>query len=156
MEHLPLALVKGTVASMQSAVQLGTANDVYPDDPIELFDTASSDAMGAAIPRANGFTGKRTTVAVVDSGCDASHPDLADHVAHKVQLYSGEYLSMRPDGSYTIVLPFEMGAYQNSDIPGGHGTHVAGIIAADSTTDASGKRYGVAPDAELFCYSIGE
>src|SRR5919201_971836 len=76
MEHLPLALVKGTVASMQSAVQLGTANDVYPDDPIELFDTASSDAMGAAIPRANGFTGKGTTVAVVDSGCDASHADL--------------------------------------------------------------------------------
>jgi serine protease AprX len=33
---------------------------------------------------------------------------------------------------------------------------VAGIIAADSTTAADGSRFGVAPDAELVCYSIGE
>ena len=154
MEHLPLALVKGTVASMQSAVQLGTANDVYPDDPIELFDTASSDAMGAAIPRANGFTGKRTTVAVVDSGCDASHPDLADHVVHNVKLYSAEYLNIPPDSSNTIAVPIEMGPYQNSDLGSGHGTHVAGIIAADGHTGEN--HLGVAPDANLVCFSIGE
>ena len=38
--------------TMQAAVTTGAANDVYPDDPIELLDTASSDAMGAATPRA--------------------------------------------------------------------------------------------------------
>ena len=154
MEHLPLALVKGTVQSMQTAVQLGTANDVYPDDPIELFDTASADAMGAAIPRANGFTGKGTTVAVVDSGCDASHPDLADHVVHNVKLYSAEYVNVPPDSSNTIAVPIEMGPYQNSDIGSGHGTHVAGIIAADGHTGAN--HLGVAPDANLVCFSIGE
>jgi serine protease AprX len=73
-----------------------------------------------------------------------------------VKLYSGEYANLRPDGSNTIVVPFEMGPYQNSDLGGGHGTHVAGIIAADSTTDPTGGRLGVAPDAELVCYSIGE
>ena len=31
-----------------------------------------------------------------------------------------------------------------------------GIIAADSTTDPAGGRFGVAPDADLVCYSIGE
>src|SRR5205814_3011621 len=36
------------------------------------------------------------------------------------------------------------------------GTHVSGIIAADSTSDPSGGRYGVAPDANLVCLSIGE
>ena len=156
MRHVPLALVSGTVASMQAAVSGGVAEDVYPDTKIELLDTASSDAMGAAIPRAAGLTGKGVTVAIVDSGCDASHPDLADHVIHNVKLYSAEYASLPPDASNRIVVANEVGPYQNTDIGSGHGTHVSGIVAADSTTDPSGGRMGVAPDASLVCYSIGE
>lgn len=156
LRHVSLAVVHGTAAAMATAVSSGLANDVYPDEPVQLFDTASADAMGAAALRAAGFTGRGVTVAVVDSGCDASHPDLGDHVVHNVKLYSGEYANIRPDGSNTIVVPVELSPYQNSDIGGGHGTHVAGIVAADSTTDPTGKRFGVAPDAELVCYSIGE
>lgn len=156
MQHVPLALVAGPVAAMQAAVNSGTARDVYPDEPIDLFDTASSDAMGSASLRAAGLTGEGVTVAVVDSGCDASHPDLADHVTHNVKLYSAEYVNVPPDSSNTIVVPIEEGPYQNTDLGSGHGTHVAGIIAADSTTAADGSRYGVAPDAELVCYSVGE
>ena len=152
MEHLPLAIVEGPAATLQQAVASGTAADVYPDRPIELLDQESSDAMGAAVTRTAGLTGKGVTVAVVDSGCDASHPDLADHVAHNVKLYSGEYVNQR-DGD-ALVVPVEQGPYQNSDVGSGHGTHVAGIIAADGTTDES--HIGVAPDAELVCYSIGE
>jgi serine protease AprX len=154
MKHLPLALVRGPVASMDAAVSTGAATDVYPDDRIQLFDKASADAMGSAIPRANGFTGKGVTVAVVDSGCDASHPDLADHVVHNVKLYSAEYANVTPDSSNTLVVPVELGPYQNSDLGSGHGTHVAGIIAADGTT--SPDHIGVAPDANLVCLSIGE
>jgi serine protease AprX len=156
MHNVSLALVRGQVAAMQAAVASGVANDVYPDEPIQLFDTASSDAMGAATLRAAGLTGEGVTVAVVDSGCDASHPDLADHVVHNVKLYSGEYVNLPPDSSTTIVVPIEEGPYQNTDLGSGHGTHVAGIIAADSSSVADGSRYGVAPDASLVCYSIGE
>ena len=156
MGNLPLAIVFGPVAAMQAAVTTGGAVDVYPDQPIELLDTTSSDAMGAASARAAGLTGAGVTVAVVDSGCDASHPDLADHVAHNVKVYSGEYVNLPPDSSSTIVVANEVGPYQNTDIGSGHGTHVAGIIAADSTTDPSGGRLGVAPDATLVCYSVGE
>jgi serine protease AprX len=154
MKHLPLALVRGTVQSMSSAVAAGAANDVYPDDRVELFDQASADAMGSAIPRAAGFTGKGVTVAVVDSGCDASHPDLADHVTHNVKLYSAEYVNVPPDSSNTVVVPVERGPYQNTDLGSGHGTHVAGIVAADGHT--APEHIGVAPDANLVCYSIGE
>jgi serine protease AprX len=156
LKHLPIALVRGPVAAMQAAVTGGIAVDVYPDEPIQLLDTASSDAMGAAIPRATGLTGKGVTVAVVDSGCDASHPDLADHVVHNVKLYSPEYVNNPPDSSTTIAVANETGPYQNTDIGGGHGTHVAGIIAADSTTAPDGSRLGVAPDASLVCFSVGE
>jgi serine protease AprX len=156
LRNLPLALVYGPVAAMQAAVTGGLAVDVYPDEVIDLLDTYSSDAMGAASARAAGLTGQGVTVAVVDSGCDASHPDLADHVAHNVKLYSGEYVNLRPEPNATIVVANETGPYQNTDIGSGHGTHVAGIIAADSTTDPSGGRLGVAPDATLVCYSIGE
>src|SRR5574338_598904 len=156
MKHVPLALVRGPVSAMQLAVTAGTAGDVYPDEPIQLLDTASSDAMGAAAVRAAGFTGQGVTVAVVDSGCDASHPDLADHVSHNVKLYSGEYVNLAPDSSTTIVVPIEIGPYQNSDVGSGHGTHVAGIIAADSTSAPAGSRFGVGPDATLVCYSVGE
>jgi serine protease AprX len=156
MHHLPLALVQGTVASMQSAVTSGAAQDVYPDARLQYFDTASSDAMGGAAARAAGFTGKGVTVAVVDSGCDASHPDLADHVVHNVKVISAEYANITPDSNNTIAVANETGPYQNTDLGSGHGTHVAGIIAADSTSDPSGGRLGVAPDASLVCIAVGE
>jgi serine protease AprX len=156
MHQLPLALVYGPVGAMEAAVSAGLVRDVYPDTEIEYFDTSSADAMGAATVRAAGYTGKGVTVAVIDSGCDASHPDLADHVVHNVKVYSGEYANQVPDGSTTIAIANETGPYRNTDIGSGHGTHVAGIVAADSTTDPTGGRLGVAPDANLVCYSVGE
>jgi serine protease AprX len=160
MKHLPLAIVRGSVASIRQAVTTGAAHDVYPDEHIQLLDTASSDSMGAAFARSKTFTGKGVTVAVVDSGCDASHKDLADHVVHNVKLVGGEYLNQRPNpspsapGDGAFVVPIEQSPYQNSDLGSGHGTHVSGIIAADGTT--SPDHLGVAPDASLVCYSIGE
>jgi serine protease AprX len=155
MHSVSLAIVQGKVSAMSAAVANGLANDVYPDDPIKLLDSASSNSMGGAALRANGFTGKGVTVAVVDSGCDASHPDLADHVIHNVILSSPEYVNGRPNSSNTIVVANETGPYQNTDIGSGHGTHVAGIIAADSSSVTDGSRFGVAPDAKLVCYAIG-
>jgi serine protease AprX len=154
MKHLPLALVRGTFPAQLAAVERGLVQDVYPDEAVELHDRTSSDAIGAAWLRARGLTGRGVTVATVDSGCDASHPDLADHVVHNVKLYSAEYANISPDGSNTIAVPVEIGPYQNSDVGGGHGTHVTGIIGADGTTDPA--HLGVAPDAELVCFSIGE
>ncbi|MEH1165779.1 type VII secretion-associated serine protease mycosin [Micromonospora sp. CPCC 205539] len=72
-------------------------------------------------------TGRGVTVAVVDSGVDATHPDLAGQVLRGVDLVD-------PDGS------------GNPD-PVGHGTTVAGLIAGR----ADDKRgvVGLAPDARI-------
>jgi serine protease AprX len=155
MHKVRLALVQGPVSAMQLAVTNGVALDVYPDNPIELLDTKSADAMGAAAVRAAGFTGKGVTVGVVDSGCDATHVDLADHVVHNVTLSSAEYVNGDPNADNTIIVPVDQGPYSNTDVGGGHGTHVAGIIAADSTSAADGSHLGVAPDASLVCFAIG-
>jgi serine protease AprX len=154
MHQLPLAIVRGPVAAVETAVTSGIANDVYPNERIQLLDTESSDAMGADITRPAGLTGQGVTVAVVDSGCDATHPDLADHVTHNVKLFSAEYVNGPHSADDTIIVPIDQGPYSNSDLGSGHGTHVSGIIAADGTTGP--EHMGVAPDAELVCMSIGE
>ena len=158
MQQLPLALVQGPVSALTKAVSSGIADDVYPDEKLEYHDTASSNVVSSSVGaaerlRAQGFTGKGVTVGIVDSGCDGTHPDLADHIKHNVTLVSGEYANQQPNEGNTLVVPVDEGPYNNTDIGSGHGTHVAGIIAADGTT---GKEHlGVAPDAKLACFAIG-
>jgi serine protease AprX len=158
MRRLPLAIVGGTDAALLEAVEAGIADDVYPQEVLSYADTASSDVMStspaaAASLRSRGLTGKGVTVGIVDSGCDGTHPDLAERIKHNVTLVSAEYANQAPDESNTLVVPAAVPGYENSDIGSGHGTHVAGIVAADGT---SGKQFlGVAPDAELACFGIG-
>ncbi|HEY3513013.1 S8 family peptidase [Kribbella sp. NPDC051137] len=73
-----------------------------------------------------GYTGKGVSVAVLDTGVDATHPDLATQVA-------GEK-NFTTESANDLV---------------GHGTHVASTIAG--TGAASGGKYkGVAPDARIY------
>lgn len=73
-------------------------------------------------------TGRGVSVAIIDSGVDASHPDLAGKVAASVEA--------RPEGKRVV---FETSASGDS---AGHGTACAGIIA------------GIAPDAELYSIRV--
>ncbi len=158
MQRLPLALVQGPVSALTKAVSSGTADDVYPDEQLEYQDTASSNVVSSSTAaaerlRAQGLTGEGVTVGIVDSGCDGTHPDLADHIKHNVTLISAEYANQQPNEGNTLVVPVDQGPYNNTDLGSGHGTHVAGIIAADGTT--SKDHLGVAPDAKLACFAIG-
>ncbi len=71
------------------------------------------------------LTGEGVTVAVLDTGIDAEHPDLAGKVVAWKD-WAGE--SEEPKDAH------------------GHGTHCAGTIAGGAT---SGRAIGVAPDAKL-------
>ncbi|MDE0135158.1 MAG: S8 family serine peptidase [Acidimicrobiaceae bacterium] len=77
------------------------------------------------------------TVAVIDSGTDASHPDLADRVM--ADALTGCHVEDSWDTDPALNNGNELG-------PGGHGTHVAGIIAAQA---GNGGIAGVAPDATI-------
>lgn len=159
MRRLPVALVYGTATQLRSAVTKRIAADVYPNVKLRYFSAASTKAIAAGPIPDLGVTGKGVGVAVVDTGIDAGHPDLADHVTHNVKMIGPEYLGLvgldtspdTPPG--TLVVPFDQPLLNNSDT-GGHGTHVAGIIGADATTSPS--QVGVAPDANLIAYGAGD
>ncbi|WP_368506041.1 S8 family serine peptidase [Alkalihalophilus sp. As8PL] len=78
------------------------------------------------------LTGKGIKVAVIDTGIDYRHPDLQGN-------YKGGYDVVDYDDD-----PME--TQSNQGVPTLHGTHVAGIIAAN------GQVKGVAPDAEIYAY----
>ncbi|WP_139892081.1 MULTISPECIES: S8 family serine peptidase [unclassified Bacillus (in: firmicutes)] len=77
-------------------------------------------------------TGKGVKVGVIDTGIDYRHPDLKAN-------YKGGYDLVDQDED-----PMEtMGSSKKATI---HGTHVAGIIAAN------GKMKGIAPEASIYAY----
>src|SRR5688572_13382594 len=147
LSHLPLALLRGPRAAMVDAVGRGLARDVYPNERLHYFSAASGLAIRAQEVHAMGVTGEGVVVAVIDSGIDASHPDLAQRTAHNMKMVDAGV------GTGPIVLATEQLPYNNSDTSSGHGTHVAGIIAADNT---DGKVLGVAPGAKLVGYGMGD
>lgn len=78
------------------------------------------------------YTGKGVKVAVIDTGIDYSHPDLIKNYKSGFDLVDldDDPMETTPDeGTATL-----------------HGTHVAGIIAAN------GELQGIAPDAEIYAY----
>ena len=85
-----------------------------------------------------GYTGQGVVVAVIDSGVNYNHLDLADH------LWDGgaEY----PHHGYDF--------YNNDNDPmddNSHGTHCAGTVCGDGT---AGSQTGMAPDATLMCIKV--
>lgn len=80
----------------------------------------------------NTYTGAGIKIGVIDTGIDYQHPDLVEN-------FSGGYDLVDLDDD-----PMETQANQGP--PTIHGTHVAGVIAAN------GEMTGIAPDAELYGY----
>jgi type VII secretion-associated serine protease mycosin len=74
-------------------------------------------------------TGKGITVAVIDSGVDAEHPDLAG------QILAGQNFSGLPGGAETDT--------------SGHGTAMASLIAGTGKGLAGKGMYGLAPGAKI-------
>ncbi|HLS39985.1 MAG TPA: S8 family serine peptidase [Ornithinicoccus sp.] len=99
---------------------------IWLDRPVEAVLDRSVPQIGADEAWELGLDGTGVTVAVLDSGIDLEHPDLADRVVDSVNFSASDTVDDRH----------------------GHGTHVASTIAGSGA--ASGGRYvGVAPGAEL-------
>ncbi|MGH2727729.1 MAG: S8 family serine peptidase, partial [Actinomycetota bacterium] len=147
LRNLPVMLVEGTVGQLSTLAGMPRVRDVYPDDRLAPVSDDSTGAIGADEAWELGFTGEGIGIAVVDTGIDARHPDLAARVVRNVLV--SKQLQLLPDVLFdTRDLP-----YSNTD-KGGHGTLVAGAAAADGS--ANDYLVGVAPGADLIGYSVGD
>ncbi|MGW0589402.1 S8 family serine peptidase [Streptosporangium sp. NPDC002607] len=104
----------------------GDIAKVWLDGKVKADLAESVPMIGAPQAWAGGHDGTGVKVAVLDTGIDTKHPDLADRIADSRSFISGQEVQ---DGH-------------------GHGTHVASTIAGSGAA-AAGKFKGVAPGAQL-------
>ena len=94
--------------------------------------------------------GSGVTVAVLDTGLDGNHPDIAGRVVRNVKL-----ADLQGANLVDFVAPTNVESLTDTDTASGHGTFVGGIIAG-SGASASGKYTGYAPKAKLVGLSAGD
>ncbi|GAA1865508.1 S8 family serine peptidase [Myceligenerans crystallogenes] len=99
---------------------------VWLDAPVQALDADSAPQIGAPQAWEAGYTGAGVKVAVLDTGIDATHPDLDELVVAKKD-FSGT------------------GSVKDGH---GHGTHVASIVAGSGEA-SGGENSGMAPGADL-------
>lgn len=111
-----------------------TLHGIGFNDDFRVYLDKSVPFVGTDVPRIDGFDGKGIVIAVIDTGVDYNHPDL---------------LGWGPDGKviggYNFINEDELPIDTN-----GHGTQVAGVIAAD------GHAVGIAPKAKILAYKVSE
>ena len=104
------------------------------DPQINTYLQRSGPFIGTDLPILEGIDGEGITVAIIDTGVDFNHPDL---------LGWGE--DGKVIGGYNFVQTNQPPLDNN-----GHGTQVAGVIAAD------GEIVGIAPKAKILAYKVSE
>jgi minor extracellular serine protease Vpr len=114
-----------------SMVVIGLFNT---NDGFSLYLENSVPFVGTEIARLNGIDGEGVRIAVIDTGVDFNHPDLF-----------GWGPEGKVVGGYNFIQEGELPMDNN-----GHGTQVAGVIAAD------GQVKGVAPKAKILAYKVSE
>lgn len=101
--------------------------------------------IGADLVHAQGFDGHGVTVAVLDSGIDATSPDFAGRIAaQKCFCDNLDGSGCCPNGD---TVQSGSGAARDDN---GHGTHVSGIVAGGGATAPS----GVAPGARIVAVKV--
>jgi len=94
-------------------------------------------------------SGHGVTVAVLDTGVDGTHGDLAGRVVQNIKLADTQSLGV--GFNYPVAAP----NLSNTDQAYGHGTFVSGVIAG-SGQQSGGKYAGVAPGANILGLSAGD
>ncbi|WP_165355130.1 S8 family serine peptidase [Nocardioides oleivorans] len=114
------------LAQQSKARFAGGIAKIHLDGKVEASLADSVAQVGAPEAWADGLDGTGTTVAVLDTGIDPTHPDVADQLAQTRSFVPGEEIT---------------------DV-NGHGTHVASTVAGTGAA-SGGKEKGVAPGADL-------
>lgn len=111
-------------------IAIATTGQAATPTPIEIGNSGGVSPLKAPSAWKKGATGKKIVIAVIDTGVNAAHPDLAGRILTGYNALNGS--KSTGDGN-------------------GHGTHVAGILAAA----ANGRGIvGIAYDANILPVKI--
>ena len=157
---LPMVVVSTTPDIIDALSDLPTVRSVWgnrtlqwaADNSRELTGVTRVRTDGELLERSNnlGVDGRGVTVAVIDTGLDATHPDLARRVVRSVKL-----ADLQGANLVGFHYPTSVETLGNTDQVNGHGTFVSGVIAGDGTK-SGGKFKGVAPGAQILGLSAGD
>lgn len=120
-----------TVTSTPKPILADGITKVWLDGKVHVDLADSTAQIGAQTAWAAGYDGSGVKVAVLDTGVDLSHPDLAGRISTTATFVPGQTVN---DGN-------------------GHGTHVASTVGGSGAA-AGGLEKGVAPKADLIIGKI--
>lgn len=146
-QKLPMVGVRGTSGQIARLSTLAGARSIYANRALTYFLDESVSLIGAdRVWNQFDYTGRGVTVAVIDSGIDATHPDLpfGSKVIQNVKVTPNLF------GTGPLILE----NLPNTDTSG-HGTHV-GSTAAGTGTALGGQYSGVAIGTNLVGVAAGE
>ncbi|HBB94754.1 MAG TPA: hypothetical protein DC054_05130 [Blastocatellia bacterium] len=157
---LPMIALTTTKSRIAAISHLSSVRSIYSNRTFQwnLDATARSVTTVDRVKRNTDLTsanrglpvsGRGVTVAVLDTGVDGTHADLAGRVVQNLKLADTQSLGVG------FNYPVLSSTLPNTDQAYGHGTFVAGVIAG--TGQQSGGKYaGVAPGANILGLSAGD
>ncbi|HEV8375573.1 MAG TPA: S8 family serine peptidase, partial [Candidatus Polarisedimenticolia bacterium] len=156
---LPMVVVDALPDQIRAIAALARVRSVYFDRTLSFFDTESRDLIGMGDVESDpdllvGGTvpsGAGVTIAVLDTGVDATHPDLPFGAKVLENVRVNTALNTGPG----FVHPVPVEGLANTDLILGHGTSVASVAAGGMPVGGDMYR-GIAPGAKVLALSAGD
>ena len=142
-----------------AAVATAVGQSTFANVPNLGGNNWGDDMVNAPEAWVQGYTGQGITVAVIDSGVDITHEDLSANIWRNTDEILGNGIDDDGNGYIDDTYGWNFGGNNNNILPdfsvegAGHGTHVAGTIAALNNDLGS---TGVAYNAKIMALKLAD